>query len=86
MLDLERTLSSILVAMDQELTIQQVAAMTQLSVYTLRYYERIELLTPINRNHRGFKPPRLGGLFLGRGLNPLPKNFAVNCQLSTVNC
>ncbi|PSB06222.1 hypothetical protein C7B69_24450, partial [filamentous cyanobacterium Phorm 46] len=28
----------------------------------------------------------LGGLFLGWGLNPLPKNFALNCQLSTVNC
>ncbi|MFS8120696.1 MAG: hypothetical protein ACMG55_19740, partial [Microcoleus sp.] len=31
----------------------------------------------------------LGGLFLGRGFKPLPKNFAlkqstVNCQLSTV--
>ncbi|MCY7383093.1 MAG: hypothetical protein LH628_11035 [Microcoleus sp. CAN_BIN18] len=41
--------------------------------------------------HRGFKPPPLGGLFLGWGLNPQPKNFAlklstVNCQLSTVNC
>ncbi len=23
-------------------------------------------------------------MFLGWGLNPLPKNFAVNCQLSTV--
>ena len=37
-------------------------------------------------HHRGFKPPPLGGLFLGRGINPQPKNFAVNCQLSTVNC
>jgi len=36
--------------------------------------------------HRGFKPPHLDGLFLGWGLNPLPKNFALNCQLSTVNC
>ena len=55
MLDLERTLSSIVVAMDQELTIQQVAAMTQLSVHTLRYYERIELLTPINRASNGHR-------------------------------
>ena len=39
----------------------------------------------LNRHHRGFKRPPLGGLFL-RGLNPLPKNFALNCQLSTVNC
>ena len=37
-------------------------------------------------NHRGFKPPPLGGLFLGWGFKPLPENFAVNCQLSTVNC
>ena len=36
--------------------------------------------------HRGFKPPPLGALFLSRGLNPLPKNFALICQLSTVNC
>jgi hypothetical protein len=33
---------------------------------------------------RGLNPPPLGGLFLGRGLNPRPENFAVNCQLSTV--
>jgi hypothetical protein len=36
--------------------------------------------------HRGFKPPPLGGLFLGWGLNPQLKNFALICQLSTVNC
>jgi hypothetical protein len=51
---------------------------------------------------RGLKPPPLGGMFLGWGVNPHPKNLAVclftarsggnlqgasrNCQLSTVNC
>ncbi|MBW4527906.1 MAG: MerR family DNA-binding transcriptional regulator [Phormidium tanganyikae FI6-MK23] len=35
--------------MDDELTIQQVAALTQLSSHTLRYYERIGLLTSIER-------------------------------------
>jgi hypothetical protein len=33
--------------------------------------------------HRGFKPPPLGGLFLGWGFKPQPKNFALICQLLT---
>ncbi|PSB09388.1 hypothetical protein C7B69_22335 [filamentous cyanobacterium Phorm 46] len=31
--------------------------------------------------HRGFNAPPLGGLFLGWGFKPQPKNFAVICQL-----
>ncbi len=38
----------------------------------------------LDLHHRGFKPPPLGGLFLGWGLNPLPKNGST--QLSQVNC
>jgi hypothetical protein len=35
---------------------------------------------------RGFKPPYDGGMFLEWDINPHPKNIAINCQLSTVNC
>jgi DNA-binding transcriptional MerR regulator len=38
-----------------ELTIQQVAVVTQLSVHTLRYYERIGLLAPISRASSGHR-------------------------------
>lgn len=38
-----------------ELTIQQVAAVTQLSTYTLRYYERIGLLAPVERASSGHR-------------------------------
>jgi DNA-binding transcriptional MerR regulator len=38
-----------------EMTIQQVAAVTQLSVHTLRYYERIGLMTSINRAANGHR-------------------------------
>ncbi|MGB3309829.1 MAG: MerR family transcriptional regulator [Nodosilinea sp.] len=41
--------------MDTELSIQQVAAITQLSTYTLRYYERIGLLAPIERASSGHR-------------------------------
>jgi DNA-binding transcriptional MerR regulator len=41
--------------MDMELTIQQVAELTKLSVHTLRYYERIGLLTAINRAVNGHR-------------------------------
>lgn len=41
--------------MEQELTIQQVAAATGLSSYTLRYYERIGLLDPIGRATSGHR-------------------------------
>jgi predicted ATPase/signal transduction histidine kinase/tRNA A-37 threonylcarbamoyl transferase component Bud32 len=34
----------------------------------------------------GLKPPQVGRIFLGFGINSHPKNLAVNCQLSTVNC
>lgn len=41
--------------MDTELTIQQVATTTQLSAHTLRYYERIGLLAPIERASSGHR-------------------------------
>jgi DNA-binding transcriptional MerR regulator len=41
--------------MDTELTIQQVAALTGLSVHTLRYYERNGLLEPVNRAKNGHR-------------------------------
>lgn len=41
--------------MDTELTIQQVAQITQLSGHTLRYYERIGLLSPVNRAANGHR-------------------------------
>ena len=41
--------------MDTELSIQQVAAATQLSTHTLRYYERIGLLTRIERASSGHR-------------------------------
>mgnify|MGYP005837680487 CR=1 FL=1 len=45
------------------LTIQEVAAATGLSVYTLRYYERIGLIHPINRadnTHRRYTTDDVG--------------------------
>lgn len=47
----------------QELTIQQVAEKTGLSVHTLRYYERIGLIHPINRknnSHRRYSSDDIG--------------------------
>ncbi len=41
--------------MDTELSIQQVAEVTQLSTHTLRYYERIGLLAPIGRASSGHR-------------------------------
>ncbi|WP_082727070.1 MerR family transcriptional regulator [Paenibacillus riograndensis] len=41
--------------MNNSLTIRQVAALTGLSVYTLRYYEQIGLLTSIDRNEHGHR-------------------------------
>jgi DNA-binding transcriptional MerR regulator len=41
--------------MDVELSIQQVAATTRLSTHTLRYYERIGLLAPIERALSGHR-------------------------------
>ena len=38
--------------MTTDLTIQEVAALTNLSGYTLRYYERIGLLDPVSRASR----------------------------------
>ncbi|MEL7316234.1 MAG: MerR family transcriptional regulator [Cyanobacteria bacterium J06559_3] len=41
--------------MEQELTIQQVATATGLSVHTLRYYERCDLIAPIQRANNGHR-------------------------------
>ena len=41
--------------METELTIQQVAMLTGLSVHTLRYYERNGLLEPVNRAANGHR-------------------------------
>lgn len=41
--------------MEQELTIQQVAEATGLSVHTLRYYERCNLIAPIHRSSSGHR-------------------------------
>jgi DNA-binding transcriptional MerR regulator len=41
--------------MDHELSIQQVALQTGLSVHTLRYYERIGLMDPIGRASSGHR-------------------------------
>jgi DNA-binding transcriptional MerR regulator len=49
--------------MNEKLTIQQVAAATQLSVYTLRYYERIGLIHTIDRadnSHRRYTEADIG--------------------------
>jgi DNA-binding transcriptional MerR regulator len=40
---------------DQLLTIQQAAKLTGLSAHTLRYYERIALLTPVERATNGHR-------------------------------
>lgn len=39
----------------EELTIQQVAAATGLSVHTLRYYERCDLIAPVGRAANGHR-------------------------------
>ncbi|MBO0784130.1 MAG: MerR family transcriptional regulator, partial [Ktedonobacteraceae bacterium] len=41
--------------MKEELTIQEVAACTGLSVHTLRYYERVGLLEPVGRASSGHR-------------------------------
>lgn len=41
--------------MEKELTIQEVAQVTGLSEYTLRYYERIGLLDPVDRANSGHR-------------------------------
>lgn len=50
-------------AEQNRLTIQQVAEITGLSVHTLRYYERIGLIHPINRadnSHRRYSQDDIG--------------------------
>ena len=41
--------------MKEEFTIQQISAITGLSVHTLRYYERIGLLDPVERHPNGHR-------------------------------
>jgi DNA-binding transcriptional MerR regulator len=48
--------------MEEELTIQEVAARTGLSVHTLRYYERIGLLDPVGRATSGHRRYAAGDL------------------------
>ena len=53
--------------MDAELTIQEAAAETGLSIHTLRYYERIGLIHPVDRatnGHRRYTPGDLGWIDL----------------------
>jgi DNA-binding transcriptional MerR regulator len=48
---------------DEKLTIQQVAEATGLSVFTLRYYERVGLIHPIDRaqnTHRRYTQDDIG--------------------------
>ena len=40
---------------NQHLTISEVAEQTGLSAYTLRYYERIGLMTPVIKGLRGYR-------------------------------
>lgn len=54
-LDLECALGSTVISMEAELTIQQVATQTGLSVHTLRYYERNGLLEPVSRAANGHR-------------------------------
>jgi DNA-binding transcriptional MerR regulator len=53
-LDLERTLSFILKAMET-LTVREASEFTGLSAHTLRYYERIGLIEPVARNAGGHR-------------------------------
>jgi DNA-binding transcriptional MerR regulator len=41
--------------MKQELTIQQMSQITCLSTHTLRYYEKLGLLTSIHRKENGYR-------------------------------
>lgn len=41
--------------MDEELSIQQAAALTELSAHTLRYYERVGLIEPVSRASSGHR-------------------------------
>ncbi|MBA2679574.1 MAG: MerR family transcriptional regulator [Ktedonobacteraceae bacterium] len=53
--------------METELSIQQVAQQTSLSIDTLRYYERIGLIDPISRasnGHRRYNQDDLEWIFL----------------------
>lgn len=65
-LDLERTLNVIVLAMKQQvnqLTIQEVAEATGLSVHTLRYYEKVGLIHTIGRadnSHRRYTDDDIG--------------------------
>ena len=54
-LDLERTPSCRMGMMDTKLTVQQMAAATGLSGDTLRYYEKIGLIDPVERAANGHR-------------------------------
>jgi DNA-binding transcriptional MerR regulator len=51
----------------EQFTIQQVAALTGMTVHTLRYYERIGIMLPVGRaanGHRRYTPADVEGLRL----------------------
>jgi DNA-binding transcriptional MerR regulator len=54
------------ILMEDTFTIQQVADATNLSVHTLRYYERVGLIHPIDRaenTHRRYTQDDIGLIF-----------------------
>ena len=53
LLDLERTLTATLHLMAKTLSTQQAAEQTGLTAHTLRYYERIDLIGPVERDDAG---------------------------------
>ncbi len=66
--------------MKTELTIQEVAKRTGLSIDTLRYYERIGLLEPVGRaqsGHRRYTQQDLDWIDLLIGLRNTITNFYV---------
>jgi len=65
--------------MDASLTIQQAAAKTGLSAHTLRYYERVGLLSPIDREasgHRRYSEADLGWIDLLKRLRATGMSIA----------
>ena len=60
--------------MQQELTIRQVAEITGLSAYTLRYYEHIGLLESVNRTSSGYRTYDAANIAWIEFLNRLREN------------
>ncbi len=74
--------------METELTVQQVSEKTGLSEHTLRYYERIGLITPIHRasnGHRRYSEEDVEGInfvrhFALRGCRSRPSSTISACS------